>query len=212
MNIYRSEDEQVEALKKWLKENGKSVIAGLVIGLGVVLGWRGWQDHQERQAQRASADFEQMMSAVQRKENESALKEGELIKKEYGSTPYAALSSLALARISLEQGDPAGAKAQLGWAMQHADSEEIRHIARLRLARVLFGTDEHDAALDLVAAVEPGGFAAAYEELKGDLYKVRGQVDDARLAYTKALAAGTRNRDLVQMKLNDLGSAPGEES
>ena len=33
MDIYQTEDEQVEALKKWWEENGKSVIFGLCIGV-----------------------------------------------------------------------------------------------------------------------------------------------------------------------------------
>ena len=38
----RTEEEQVEALKSWWKENGKSLIMGVVIAVAAVFGWRGW--------------------------------------------------------------------------------------------------------------------------------------------------------------------------
>ncbi|MEW8396328.1 MAG: tetratricopeptide repeat protein, partial [Candidatus Thiodiazotropha sp.] len=40
MSEYQTEEEQVEAIKRWWKENGTSVIAGLVIGLGGIFGWQ----------------------------------------------------------------------------------------------------------------------------------------------------------------------------
>ena len=42
MDVYTSEDEQVEALKKWWKENGKSVIGGVIIGAGLLFGGRAY--------------------------------------------------------------------------------------------------------------------------------------------------------------------------
>ena len=43
MDIYASEEEQVQAIKKWGKENGPGIIAGLILGLGALFGWRYWQ-------------------------------------------------------------------------------------------------------------------------------------------------------------------------
>ena len=46
-----TEEEQVEQLKKWWKENGLSIVGGVVVGLALVFGWRSWQHHQlERSA------------------------------------------------------------------------------------------------------------------------------------------------------------------
>jgi Tfp pilus assembly protein PilF len=54
-------------------------------------------------------------------------------------------------------------------------------------------------------------FAARYSETLGDAYVALGRSDDARDAYTLALAddpnAPTVNRTLVQMKINDLPRA-----
>lgn len=212
MDIYQSEDEQVEALKKWWKENGTSVIVGLIVGVGAVLGWRGWVGYTESQGQRASMAYEEMLGAVENGEHDSAVKAGERIQKEYASTPYADLAGLGLAQVYVNANDPASAERQLVWVMENTGSAEMRHIARLRLARVWFAQERVDAALDLIQAEESGSFAAIYEELKGDLHKSKGAVSEARSAYQKALAVGTKNHDLVQMKLDELGTAPGKES
>ncbi|MGU3844696.1 YfgM family protein, partial [Vibrio diabolicus] len=44
MELYDTEEQQVEAIKDWWKENGKAVIIGAVVGLGGLFGWRYYQD------------------------------------------------------------------------------------------------------------------------------------------------------------------------
>ena len=45
MDVYKTEEEQVEAIKKWWQENGKSIIAGVVIGITAIFGWRAYDSH-----------------------------------------------------------------------------------------------------------------------------------------------------------------------
>ena len=54
MNEYVTDDEQVERIKKWWSDNGSSVVAGLVIGIGGLMGWRYWVDYKDNQAAEAS--------------------------------------------------------------------------------------------------------------------------------------------------------------
>ena len=44
MDIHRTEEEQVEAIKTWWKANGTSVIVGVVLGVAVIFGVRYWFD------------------------------------------------------------------------------------------------------------------------------------------------------------------------
>ena len=53
MSEFLTEEEQVERLKQWWKENGRSIIAGVVIGLGVFGSWQGWRAYQIQQAEAA---------------------------------------------------------------------------------------------------------------------------------------------------------------
>ena len=46
METFRTEEEQVEAIKRWWQENGKSTVLGVAIAMAAVFGWRGWNDYQ----------------------------------------------------------------------------------------------------------------------------------------------------------------------
>lgn len=214
MEGYVSEQEQVEALKKWWKENGKAVLAGVVLGLGILFGGRAWIDYRHTQAEKASGQYAELMAAKERGDNAVAVQKGEEILKDYSSTPYATLAALALAEVKLAQGDTAAARTQLQWVADNAKQAGIKHVAQLRLGRVLISEGNPDAALALVPMGDTEGFAAAYEELKGDAYVVKGDIAQARAAYQKALDAlepTAPNRALLQMKLDDLGAAPKQE-
>lgn len=214
MEGYVSEQEQVEALKKWWKENSKAILAGVVLGLAILFGGRAWIDYRHTRAEAASEQYAALMAAAERGDQAAAVQKGEEVLKDYASTPYAALAALALAEIRLEQGDAAVARGHLQWAADHAKQAGIQHIARLRLGRVLISEGNADAALALVPAGEADGFAAAYEELKGDAYVAKGDEAQARAAYRKALDAlepAAPNRALLQMKLDDLGGAAQQE-
>jgi len=211
---YVSEEQQVEAIKKWWKENGKAVIAGIVLGLVILFGGRAWIEYRQEQAEEASAQYAELMAAKEQGNAALAVQKGEAVLKEYASTPYGALAALALAQIELERGDVAAARTHLQWAMDNARQEGVRHVARLRLGRVLIAEGNWDAALALVPASGTEGFTAAYEELKGDAYVAKGDVGQAREAYRKALEAlgpTAPNRALLQMKLDDLGEANQQE-
>ncbi|NBC22882.1 MAG: tetratricopeptide repeat protein, partial [Gammaproteobacteria bacterium] len=62
----QSEKETVEAIRNWWQENGKFIIAGIVLGVGGLVGWNQWQAHEAEQAESASAVFEKLIDAVER--------------------------------------------------------------------------------------------------------------------------------------------------
>jgi predicted negative regulator of RcsB-dependent stress response len=216
MEGYASEHEQVEALKKWGRENWKSVSAGAVIGLSVLLAVTVWRSHTRTQAEAASAEYQQLVGEVERNDT-AALAHGARIVSQYGDTTYAVFASLAMARLEVDNGDNVAARKHLEWALQNADPENLQHVIRLRLARVMLSQAEAKAALDLVAAIKPGSFMAEYEELKGDSYLKLNQIESARTAYRNALSTfdpdDAKKQELLQMKLYDLGveSKVGQE-
>ena len=62
MDAYRTEEEQVEAIKRWWSENGKGVIAAVVIGVLGSVGWQSWQDRQVSQAEAASGIYQELLA------------------------------------------------------------------------------------------------------------------------------------------------------
>jgi predicted negative regulator of RcsB-dependent stress response len=208
VNVYETDEEKVEALKAWWKQNGKSVIGGILIGVAVLYAGKTWLTQRHSHAETASAQYEVMMQDLSQDKKDQAAEIGAAILGQYSDTPYAELASLAMAKIKVEENDLPAAKAHLHWALDNAKQSEIKLIARLRLARVLTAEGNHDEALKLVDIPDTGKFAASYAELKGDIYVAKGQAAEARTAYNIALQSldpGSRGRHYIEMKLDDLG-------
>ncbi len=211
MELYETEQQQIESLKKWWRENGKAASAGVVIGLAVVFAGWSWRDHNKSQVEAASAEYQQLIEELEQDKQDAALQRAARIHEQYARTPYAVLAALALGKAKLEQGDTAAAQQHLQWALDNAAQPELEHITRLRLARVMLERDEKSAALKLIEPVKSEAFAAQYEELRGDIYLALNQPVAARAGYQRALALlapESEQKALLQMKLDDLGAAP----
>ncbi len=190
MDVHASEKEQIEALKNWWKKDGSSVITGLLLGLSVLLGGKAWFSYQDSQVAKASDLYAQMMTDLSAQKNEQVRKRANEIISNHSGTGYAPLAALVLARLAVDNGQPAAAQVQLAWALAHADSDQVRHVARLRLVRVLIEQQAWDAAADQLAGVgDKGAYQYLYSELEGDLALAQGQTDKARSAYKAALDA-----------------------
>ena len=203
-----TDDQEVEELKRWWNENGKTVVAGLVLGLGGVFGWTTWQGYSQTRAEQASALYSELVNTAMETKHDQATRQTQRIVEEYPSSGYAVLASLVGARSALISGDAALARRHLEWARDNAKRVEWRDIARVRLARVLVGEAAYDEAQRELTAIESTEFAPFSEEISGDVAVFTGKTADARRAYGAALAnealpAPARTR--IQMKLDDLG-------
>jgi predicted negative regulator of RcsB-dependent stress response len=213
VNVYATEDEQVEAIKKWWKDNGKSVIGGVIIGVAVLYGGRMWFEQRNQHIENASAEYEAMIQDLNQDKQNEAADRGAAILGQYSDTTYGELAALAMAKIKVDENDLVAAKSHLQWALDHAKQDEIKRIARLRLARVLHAEGKEDEALQLLNVAAADKFAAAYDELKGDIYVAKGDVAKARTHYDLALQSlepTSRARRYIEMKLDDLGQPATE--
>jgi len=220
---YGSDEEQVEALKGWWKDNGTSVLSGIVMVLVVFFGTRQWQAMEAADNGAASDLYQQIadLATSSLQQNQTVPAESlpaaqsiyATLKAEHADSLYTRYAALAMARFQVEQGDLAQAATELQWVLDNPDrgfmqevDEELLLTARLRLARVKLAQGEAEAALALLQAVEPGTFASGYAEVTGDVLISLGRRDEARLAYQRALATSeTGNDALLRLKLQDLG-------
>lgn len=210
---YETEEQQVEAIKKWWSENAISVIAGVAIGAAAIFGWVGWGKYQESQSQKASDGFVQTLEALEQ-DGEAVAVAADSVKDDHGGSLYAVMAALAAAKGLAESGDLNGAEEQLTWAVKEAESDDIRILAKVRLARVLGAAGKADDGLKELPASPKSRFVGLVEEARGDLYLIQGDKDKARSAYQKALDSGERIGDnrVLTMKLNDLAVASDEQS
>jgi predicted negative regulator of RcsB-dependent stress response len=212
MELYETEEQQVEALQKWWKENGTAAMVGLGIGIAVILGWNYWQDYKKEQTGKASAVYDQLLKDVNEGKNAEVDAVAKQLKTEFGSTEYTIYSILLQAKTKVESGDLAGAKELLqGLANQSSDLSEL---AKLRLVRLYLATGEYEKGLQLIAQVDQkaaASFSDNYDELVGDLYVALDRIDEARTSYEKALHNGYQS-PLLQFKLDDLTAPEKLES
>jgi len=204
---YRTEEEQAEALKKWWRENGIFIVAGIVIGITAIFGWRGYNNHLAQQAEAASTLYEQMLVASRADDSENVGVYANRIIDDYQSSSYAVFAHLMLAKLTAEAGELDQAETHLRWVLENNTNEEFQHIARLRLARVLIAADKLDIAANTLNVSDTGDFSASYDELRGDIFVKQNKTEEARQAYQKALAntVAEGGQSILQMKLDDLG-------
>ncbi|MCF6354742.1 MAG: tetratricopeptide repeat protein [Candidatus Polarisedimenticolaceae bacterium] len=207
MSAYQSDEEQVEALKVWWKENGKSTIAGVVLGLGGLIGWQAWTQHQTTSAEQASIQYQQLTMALSTGATASAAKQAELLISQHEASSYAQFAALNIARQHLEQGDSAAAQSQLAWTLEKSSEPAIQQIARLRLARIKLSEGDSAGAAKLANEAPKDAFAGEFAQLRGDIALANSDKEAARKAYQAALENNVGNVELVQMKLDDLTAA-----
>jgi predicted negative regulator of RcsB-dependent stress response len=204
------EQEQIDSLKTWWKMYGNLVTGVVVAASLAVIGWQGWNWYQRGQAAQAAAIYSVLEQAVAARDAQRVKSAAGELAEKFGSTSYATLGALLAARQSFDAGDLKTAKAQLGWAAEHA-KDELKDLARLRLAAVLLDEQAFDEALKQLEATPAPAFAVRYLELKGDVLVAQGKKADARTAYKAALdkdQGGERpGRELLRQKLDNLGEA-----
>ncbi|MBI3561862.1 MAG: tetratricopeptide repeat protein [Gammaproteobacteria bacterium] len=206
-DIHVSEDEQVEALKRWLKENGTSMVVGTLIGIAIIAGVWYWQGHRHVLAENGSATFSEFSAAVQANNQEQISNKWQALHTEYNNTPYATLAAFIMAKRSVDKGDLTAAEDYAKLALDNAKHDALRHLARLRLARLLVQEKKLDPALALIADQKDPAFVSDYAELRGDIYAQQNKPTEARAAYTEALADTTlpgQRRSSIEMKRDDL--------
>ncbi|MGP9677650.1 YfgM family protein [Halomonas sp. AOP27-A1-41] len=210
----RSEEEQLDIVKRWWKENGTSLIAGAALAAAGVFGWNAWQNYQQGQSEAASVRYQQLINVAMANEldEQQTASARELISEltdDYGKTLYAELALLMDARLAVQQGDIDAAKVSLEQVADNSSRRYVQSLAWLRLARIEVANGNPDAALALLDEPISEALAAQQANVRGDAYAALGQTDQARSAWQNAQElAENLDQTLygVPFKLDDLGA------
>jgi predicted negative regulator of RcsB-dependent stress response len=181
------EQEQLAELKAWWRQYGNLVVGILTAASIGVIAWQGWNWYQRNQTGQASMIYGVLQKSVLEKDSPRIkAASGELLEK-FGGTTYAPLGALISAKAMFDVGDVKTAKVQLAWVIEHG-KDELRDLARLRLAAVLLNENAYDEALRLLDGSFNTGFAVRFAESRGDIFNAQGKAAEARSAYQMALA------------------------
>ena len=203
------EQEQLASVKGWWHDNGTRVLAVVATVAIAGSGWQAWRIWQANQAQQAGAQYEALLKAAQGGDAKALRDAGGTLVESFPGTLYASMGALVAARFHVERADPKNAKAQLQWVVDRSPSDELRDLARLRLAAVLLDEKAHDEALALLEAKHAAPLEGQYAALKGDILVAKNKAADAKTAYRLALEKTDERsaafRNSVQLRLDALG-------
>jgi predicted negative regulator of RcsB-dependent stress response len=216
VSVYKTEEEQVDDLKRWLKSYGPSIAIGIILALGITYGLKFWKKHKTQVADQTSALYQEMLDADKQDNTEQTAKLAQQLKDTYAKSPYAQYASFLDAKEALTQEDYAKAQEDLNWVIDHSKDDNFKAIARLRLARVQISNDQAEEALTTLASLNDEAFAGLVALVQADAYQTLGDTEKAKAAYQLAqskLPADSDSQAIIQMKLDNLsGTDAAQES
>ncbi len=211
MAVYDLEEqEQLDDLKAWWLQYGKYV--GMAFGLvaAILAATIAWRWYQQGQSAQASVLYQAVSQAAHDNDIAKAKQPATQIEDRFGSTAYAPRAALMYAKLLNDAGDHAAARQQLQWVVDHAGEDELKSIARFRLAESLLDDKQYDAALAALDAKTDDAFAGLFADLRGDVLSAAGKPTEAKAAYGVALSKidpKSPYRSFVQVKFDALGGA-----
>lgn len=210
--VNNTEEEQIETLKRWWADYGKSIILGTVVGLVGIFGWRYYQNHQVETRAAGAEEFAYISEQLSTKGADSFSEVTEFVERNKGNN-YGELAALLLAKSAVDAKDFKLAVQQLELALAGSKDAAISDTIRLRLARVLIAQEDFDSAQSYLNAVTNDAFLAERSEIQGDLYIAQADPSEAKAAYQAALeAGGLNNNPGLQLKLDNLAIATESSS
>ena len=199
MEVYTTENEQVDALRRFFAENGKALAVGVVLGIGALVGWRYWQSHENSNMMAASQSYQEASDRLAAGKPDDVAAAEKFVQANGNS--YGVLAALQLAKHFVEQNDFAKAEQQLVLAQGQTKDDNLLAMIDLRLARVQL----QEKTLD---GVKGEGWAAMMQDVRGDVLLAKGDAKGAREAYSKGIESNASQalQVLLRMKLNNLSS------
>ena len=210
-----SDEEQLEVLKNWWDENGTSLVITIVVTVGAIFGYRGWEENVIQTGEAASAVYEDLVvatdnigvSASGEALRITAVSLADILKSDHGDTTYAVFAAMRLAKVAVAQNELDMALEELRWALDNVSEMHLETTIRVRLSRVHMGLEDPTSALTLLVNHQPAsGQVASFEEAKGDIFHSLGDLGQAREAYQKALEnmSDKVENPILEFKLADL--------
>jgi predicted negative regulator of RcsB-dependent stress response len=216
VSVHLSEEEQLEVLKRWWKDYGKTVVIAVLVAVVGYFGFTTWQDQKRQKAENASATYEQLLKlvnvepgkAISDADKATVTHLADQLKDANSKSMYAHSAAFFLAKLAVEDNKLDDAVSELKWVLSAKPDAATEQLARLRLARVLTAQKAYDEALAQLSPEPAAAFVADYAEARGDILKLQGDLDAARTSFEKALNSIDPQQQerymLLQMKVDDL--------
>lgn len=209
-----SDEEQFDSLKSFAKKYGSAMISGILIALIAFFGWTYWQKKNLATSQVETAKVQQLMDEANASaDNPNALTSvtasADKIVKDDIDSVQAIQTQFVLAKLAYEKQDYAAAEKALKKVENSKVKDEgLIQVVKLRLADAQLAQNKYDEALKTLSGNVDPAFKATIEELRGDIFVAKKDVDSAKKAYQAAwnsLLERKQERQILQIKLESVG-------
>lgn len=206
---YQTEEQQVEQLKEWWKENGTPLIIGAVLGLSGFFGWKFWTEKEVAYQESASNLYATVTEQLEKEDNSKLIENAQAVKTRFADSSYAVLAAFHLAKVAVEANKLDDAVSELTWVIDNHGSNELAKVAKIRLARILVAQDKSEQALPLLSFDNDSGYFEMASLIKGDALLALGKEAEALEAYKAAENAGktTASHPTLKLAIQELTSA-----
>lgn len=211
-----------------LKLHGEKIIYAVLLVLAVFFGWQYYQKNyakidtvaadaytsisvrDERLAQAyLNPQLDEVAKQALVEEEKQLFGDIDALVAAHGNTVYAWQALMIKARHQTNNNDLDGAVATLSQATSiNLDDDGLTAIAKIRHARAMLANGDTNGALSIANEAMPTAFEASRQELLGDIYHAKNEIDNAKSAYTnawEALRERQENRAVLALKLQSLG-------
>ena len=217
MVAHLTEEEQIEAFKRWWNEHGTKTVLLAVTLSAAYFGWNWYGDQKLKKAQQASVIYQEFVEAnttaqgvaLTDAQKEKMKTVADKLSASHANSVYNHLINLQLAKLAVDEKDYEKAAEVLQSVLSADLDESIKNLATLRFARVLFAQGKYDEAIAKTTSLSATSFGSVASELRGDIYMAQNRLIDADIAYREAMsnvepsqAAFMRN-SILQYKLNN---------
>jgi predicted negative regulator of RcsB-dependent stress response len=202
------EQEQLDALKAWWKDNSKWLLATIALVAVVIAGYLYWKNYQDKRASDSSIIYAEVLKRVASNDPKRINEAVKDLVEKFANTAYAPRAQLLAVQANIQVKDWALAKSQLEWVIANASEKGMQDTARLKLSSILLDEKKYDEAIKLLDATHPDSFVGLFADLKGDVLAAQGKASEARVAYQLAfdkMDSKSAYRNLIQLKLDGLG-------
>jgi predicted negative regulator of RcsB-dependent stress response len=202
------EQEQLDALKAWWKDNSKWLLTTIALVAVVIAGYLYWKNYQDKRASDSSIIYAEVLKRVASNDPKRINEAVKDLVEKFANTAYAPRAQLLAVQANIQVKDWALAKSQLEWVIANASEKGMQDTARLKLSSILLDEKKYDEAIKLLDATHPDSFVGLFADLKGDVLAAQGKASEARVAYQLAfdkMDSKSAYRNLIQLKLDGLG-------